>query len=411
MDETGRGTPAAGDVPDERGRLDELDRLDDAALRAIAYGRTASDTDRMRADAAARILASRADRAREADAERATAAPAASGATPGDAAAPADGLDEDADDRPSWWTRSRRIGAAVLVGAFVVGLGLSVVGERVVAALASDAPGVFDEPAPADEQTIVGEMLGTVGGGEARLLTTVDGFEIYALRTGPGGLLFQESTLGPHVCLGARDPEQRVRFIIDSCVPEPVFREQGIAGVMPGFVFGMVDSVPTLTVAVVFEWSPRGVLTIRTADDELLDQLADITEYEPVVPAPTPPGDDQASGDEPALFSTVRELPVNTTIAEQLVPFAGPLELGPAELGAASVNGAQLVFFASVHEGPDDVGSRVCLSAGTTAAFRDLECVDESEFRANGITLRGSGDFATVTIRLDPSGEPDVRFD
>lgn len=212
MDESGRGTPTAGDAPDDLDRLDDLSQLDDSALRAIAYGRTASENDRMRADAAARILASRADRAREAEAARAAAAPGAGGATPGDAAGATDDLDEDADDRPSWWTRSRRIGVAVFVGALVVGLGFSAVGERVVAALGPDALEVFDEPAPANEQAVVTELLGSVGGGEARPLATIDGFEIYALRSAPGGLLFEATTLGPQVCLGARDREQVVRF-------------------------------------------------------------------------------------------------------------------------------------------------------------------------------------------------------
>ena len=252
MDETGRGTPAAGDVPDD------LAWLDDASLRRIAYGRTTTENDRMRADAAARILASRADRAREAEAARAAAAPGAGGATPGDAAGATDDLDEDADDRPSWWTRSRRIGVAVFVGALVVGLGLSAVGERVVAALATDALEVFDEPAPANEQAVVTELLGSVGGGEARPLTTIDGFEIYALRSAPGGLLFEATTLGPQVCLGARDREQVVRFFFSECVPEPVFREQGIAGVLSGYVFGVLESTPTQSVALVVEWSPRG---------------------------------------------------------------------------------------------------------------------------------------------------------
>ncbi len=382
---------------------DDLVWLDDAALRAIAYGRTASENDRMRADAAARILASRADRARKAEAAPAAAAPGGGGATPGDAAGATDDLDEDAGDRPSWWTRSRRIGVAVFVGALVVGLGLSALGERVVAALAPDPLDVFDEPAPANEQAVVTELLGSVGGGEARPLTTIDGFEIYALRSAPGGLLFEATTLGPQVCLGARDREQVVRFFFSECVPEPVFREQGIAGVLSGYVFSVLESTPTLAVTFVFEWSPRGELTVRDASEQLLGEV--------VVPAPVPPNAALPPGEEPALYAALRELPVNITVGEQLVPFAGPVELGPAELGAASVNGAQLIFFGSVHEGPDDVGSRVCLSAGTTAAFRDLQCVDEAEFVATGVTLRGSGDFATVTITLDPSGEPDVRFD
>lgn len=397
MDETGRGTPASGDAPDD------LDRLDDAELRAIAYGRTASENDRMRADRAARILASRADRAREAEAAPAAAAPGGGAATPGDAAGDTGDLDEDADDRPSWWTRSRRIGVAVFVGALVVGLGLSALGERVVVALAPDALDVFDEPAPADEPARVTEFLGSAGGGEARLLTTIDSFEIYALRSAPGGLLREATTLGPQVCLGARDTELRVQFFFSECVPEPVFRDQGIAGVLSGYVFGVLESTPTIAAALVIEWSPRGELTARDASEQLLGEV--------VVPAPVPPNAALPPGEEPALYAALRELPVNITVGEQLVPFAGPVELGPAELGAASVNGAQLIFFGSVHEGPDDVGSRVCLSAGTTAAFRDLQCVDEAEFVTTGVTLRGSGDFATVTITLDPSGEPDVRFD
>lgn len=405
MDETGRGTPAAGDVPGD------LDRLDDGALRALAYGRTTSENDRMRADRAARILASRSTSAREAEAARAAAAPDAGGATPGDGAVTTDDLDDAAHDRPSWWTRSRRIGVAVFVGALVVGLGLSALGERVVAALAPDALAVFDEPAPANEQAVVTELLGSVGGGEARPLTTIDGFEIYALRSAPGGLLFEATTLGPQVCLGARDREQVVRIFFSECVPEPVFREQGIAGVLSGYVFGVLESTPTLAVTFVFEWSPRGELTVRDASEQLIDPVAGRPDTEVVVPAPVPPDEALPPGEEPALYAALRELPANATIAEQLVPFAGPVEFGPAELGAASVNGAQLIFFGSVHEGLDDVGARVCLSAGTTAAFRELQCVDEAEFVATGVTLRGSGDFATVTITLDPSGEPDVRFD
>ncbi|MGY6498606.1 MAG: hypothetical protein ACXIUP_10310, partial [Microcella sp.] len=336
MDETGRGTPAAGDAPDD------LDRLDDAELRAIAYGRTASENDRMRADRAARILASRADRAREAEAAPAAAAPGGGAATPGDAAGDTGDLDEDADDRPSWWTRSRRIGVAVFVGALVVGLGLSALGERVVVALAPDALDVFDEPAPADEPARVTEFLGSAGGGEARLLTTIDSFEIYALRSAPGGLLREATTLGPQVCLGARDTELRVQFFFSECVPEPVFRDQGIAGVLSGYVFGVLESTPTIAAALVIEWSPRGELTARDASEQLLGEV--------VVPAPVPPNAALPPGEEPALYAALRELPVNITVGEQLVPFAGPVELGPAELGAASVNGAQLIFFGSVHE-------------------------------------------------------------
>lgn len=275
MDETGRGTPAAGDAPDD---LERLAQLDDESLRALAYGRTTSENDRMRADRAARILASRADSAREAEAARAPAAPGAGGATPGDVAASADDVDEDAGDRPSWWTRSRRIGVAVFVGALVVGLGLSAIGDRVVAALAPDALSVFDEPAPANEQALVTELLGR-GGGEARLVSTIDSLEVYALRSRPGGLLFEATTLGPQVCLGARDREQVVLFFFSECVPEPVFREQGIAGVLSGYVFSVLDSTPTIAAALIVEWSPRGELTVREASDELLQQLENPTEY------------------------------------------------------------------------------------------------------------------------------------
>ncbi|HET8957935.1 MAG TPA: hypothetical protein VFM95_05720, partial [Microcella sp.] len=127
-----------------------LERLDDAALRGIAYGRADSDNDRMRAQRAARILADRASRT-PASASRPTStvdpAPQQSGPEQLDAHA-----DDGSDDPPGWWRSPWRLGAVALTVGVAVGVAAGVGIPAAVDATAPDSLAVFDRPAtPLDD--------------------------------------------------------------------------------------------------------------------------------------------------------------------------------------------------------------------------------------------------------------------
>ncbi len=242
MDETGRGTPAAGDVPDD------LDRLDDAALREVAYGRVDSETDRMRSDEAARILLSR--KGNVGDDTRGEPGPSVHRSST-DSESPVA-------DVPTRSAGTRALGGALLVTGLVagtgIGVGVALGAEQFLEGLQPDSMAVFDREGTADEIAVASDRLGP-GNGQARIIATIDDVQVYGMSTS-ANVWFAAGYIPSHVCVTATAPD--TRFPIVSCVPELLFRERGIRGELSGVAADGLESAPELTRVITFDWGPRG---------------------------------------------------------------------------------------------------------------------------------------------------------
>lgn len=363
----------------------ELDALDDDALRQLAYGRSPSPTERMRADRAARILATRAARARTADAIPAGAAPApapsprAAGAADGAPLLEEDAADADDDARAA---RARRRGtvAALAIGALVAGVAVGAAIEPVSQSLAPDSLAVFDRAATEAEEALARQVGGSEGGNEVRLLTTVGATEIYALRSAGFGY-FGTEDLGESICVIATEPNRS--YFPQSCVPVRVFAERGLTGFLPGFSGGDLQDIDTV---LSFTWGPRGDIDVSDDSAALL-----------------PPLDERYSDEERALGLDIGAI----RVLEGLPQIDGSdAQLQRAEIGPAQISSVGSSLFLGTVEPRSGDGRQVCLYSLVAGAVRASVCASLDLFRQQG--LRGSFEIGTGTV--DAVWLPDGTF-
>lgn len=264
MDETGRSAPAT--PPGHDPSPDDLESLDNVALTRIAYRRADSVTERMRAERAARILASRADRAREAATARVPAArpDVIDNAGVTDRADVTDNAEDDEHSRP-WVTRARVIGAGVLIASLAVGGALGLGIDRAIGQLAPDSLAIFDRAQTDGEATVAAELseLEFLFAGEEpdlRQLATIDEVAVFAQLL-PVDFGTPRSDVGERVCVYAVDAAEGdagSSFFAPHCVPRGVFERDGLASVLyevptNGFATP-ADEARAVSVA----WGPRG---------------------------------------------------------------------------------------------------------------------------------------------------------
>lgn len=390
--------PARGDAPDG------LDALDDAALRGVAYGRADSADERMRADRAARILASRGDRLRGQSAATSaaptgTSQPAAGdGATPGSAARPSDVDDAEPDERPSWWTRSRRIGAGLLATGLALGLAIGIGGERLVTALSPDSLAVFDrEPTDVDEFASDGTFGFFLG--ETRYLDTVGGVDLYAVRT-DDDVMFGTGQLGPQICLMAT--AVNLQFVPANCTPEEVFRTQGMAGTLVAFDTTGANSTGLSTIARVLtvEWGPRGgPRAVDVSDTVLSDDDGPVTPLQ------------RATGEDLPLVQELAQLEVDGEVASALATELPPASLGPALIQSISTDAlGQFDLYASLHpEGSEP--PQLCATLIVASGNRVVQCTSLDEFRDRGLRVSVDSDGAETVIQFDADAGSNVTIE
>lgn len=376
----------------EPDRDDALAALDDATLRGIAYGRADSETERMRAQRAARILADRASRAAAAmPAATATGAPPLPGALAGAVTQGAANQSlDDGEELPRWWRSPWRVGAVALAVGAVVGVAAGGAIPAVITATAPDSLAVFDRPAtPMDDGQL--EQLYGHSIGETRLLGTLDDVNLYAVRStsefifGSGG--------GPQICVFATS--ERGAFLPSSCVAETLFRERGLAGTLISFRTGsFADSTSDADRFIDFTWGPRGDIVAR-----------DVTERLREADALSP--DDLAAGEGLAITDQIRDAPVDDAVAAQLRGIVEPARYGPAQVSASSAGSLRFQAFASVHPSPSSGGeARVCLTVMNDDTALGSSCAPVSDYEEFGLEVVA----ASTTVTLSPGGQTLFRF-
>lgn len=362
----------------------DLDALDDAALRGIAYGRVDSDEARMRAEAAARILASRGAPAAPPTGQHAP--PTTPSEQPGtqpaqrdrDDANPEAPTTDDASSRRRW---STPVVAGVAAAALVLGLVGGALADRALPTLGGDdSLAVFDREPTSAERDHAAALFGPEAPADARNIGSVGLTEVYAVRIEGAGFYGGES-LGAQVCMSGEAPG--IYFPPEVCTPEEVVRVHGMQGVLRGIdqATANFDVVQLIR----FEWGPRGGLTASDATELVLgDGASRFSE------------DDVAEGLD---IAAVRAL-------ERLPRFSGSDErLGRALIGPAVVGQLDTTLFVGTVEPAAGDSRQVCVYSLVRGSSRASVCASLGQFRREG--LRGSYPLpdGQVFVTYDPSGE------
>ena len=371
-----------------------LDTLDDATLRSIAYGRADSDTERMRAQRAARILADRGDHERGADAPTSEAAPAPEPITRASNADSVEG-EEPAVGRSS----SRAVGAALLIGGLVVGLAAGIGGERLVNGTAPESLAVFDREATDDDYFATEAALGG-SFSDTRLIGTVDDVRVYAVRV-PAEALFGSTSLGPQICVAAA--EDIVQYPLPVCVAESGFAVTGLTGVIGGI---NLESLPNENGerpnerAISIEWGPRGEPRLSDITDDvrasIVNRFSD---------------DERAVGEDLLLTQGLRELPPDPRMAERLRNDGIVPTVGPAIIADLSTPGlGRIVVFGTIAAEPSQA-TAVCLTViRSEIGWRDSECTDLDSFRSRGFRMPIEHDGGLTTVVLNPGAGTSIEL-
>lgn len=244
---------------------DDPSALDSDTLRRIAYGREDAVGGVTR-EAAGRELARRAPTVSP------TPTPARADAR-NLASAETDEADANDDEHPRpWATRTRVIGAGVLIASLAAGGALGLAVDRTIDQLAPDSLAIFDRPQTDGEATAAAELnaLEFFFGGEVpdlRQLAGVDEVAVFAQLL-PVDFGTPRSDVGEQVCVYAVDGGDPSSFFAPHCVPRGVFERDGLASVLyevptDGFATP-TDEARAISVA----WGPRGD---ASADLYLLD--------------------------------------------------------------------------------------------------------------------------------------------
>lgn len=422
MDHGGRARDADIDARNEviaPYTLSTLESLDDDALREVAYRRADSDADRMRARAAARLLASRT--ASRPDNSAPNAAPGSThkhqadnntGISPGvvplnveqgpvqDERDDLEGLDDAEESAARRTQRRRTVLAGVIVASLAVGAVAGIVIERTGAAAGEDSLAVFDRPATPQEIGLLSQTFGPGIEGDVRLLREDPLLSAYGVRiTSPDRFFFGVAEGGPQICVIAVSEEQN--FFPNSCVPEVIFRDQGLSGFLPALNYTSLN--PELTGGIGFQWGPRGGIELRDYTDELLGAAEDRFSEE-----------DLARG----LDLTAIRLLENNTLVSTADLGVEDVELGPAEIGRV---GSTLIL-GSVRQPTllvrdpkgetrpvDEVQRIVCLSPLRDGQVVGTFCASMGQFREEGLRATFDADLGTVEVTWSPRGDLSVE--
>ncbi|RZS57700.1 hypothetical protein EV141_1418 [Microcella putealis] len=366
----------------------DLDRLDDVALRGIAYGRADSEIERMRAQRAARILADRASAASAAAGRpRATIDAPSQQPRPDQAGA---NTDEDSDDPPRWWRSPWRVGVAALTLGALIGGALGYGVPALIENTAPDSLAVFDRPAtPMDDgqlEQFYGQRIG-----ETRLLQTIGDIRLFAVRS-TSEFIFGSGN-GPQICVFATS--DRGAFLPSNCVAETLFRERGLSGTLISFRTGsFADSTSDADRFIDFTWGPRGGINAR-------DVTRELREADALSP------DDLAAGEGLAITEQIRTLAVDSTVATQLEGIVPPASHGPSRVSSASSGNLRFQAFASIH--PDRAGdseAQVCLTVMNDDTPLGSSCAPVSGYEREGLEVRA----ASTIVTLSPSGQTLFQF-
>lgn len=168
---------------------------------------------------------------------------------------------------------SRRAIAGLAVAGLAAGVLVGAGTGPLLQAASPDSLAVFDrESTPADE---LAPGVVTYGPFSAsRLLTEFDDVRVFAVRADQN-LRTGLDDLGPLICVSAAAPG--MEFVPTSCVPEEVFREQGMRGVLRGLApAGSAGGYRDVERVLSVEWGPRGGPRIVDMTDSAVVALDDL---------------------------------------------------------------------------------------------------------------------------------------
>jgi len=289
---------------------------------------------------------------------------------------------------------SRRAVAGLAIAGLAAGLLIGAGTGPLVRAVAPDSLAVFErESTPSDEVVPGSQVLGTFTA--TRLIGEVDDVRVFAVRTDrdPSTGIQARDDL---VCLAAAAPARQ--FVPSTCVPEEVFREQGIRGVLRGLapaasVAGYRDVERVLAV----EWGPRGGPRIIDMTDSAVVALDGLFTNEEL-----------ALGADIPLVQSLRSSATAEWAADEInaltelpAAIAGPVSYGEAgypELGATEL-------FASLHPPAGDEEAHVCLSVRVEGEFVAWQCNPLETVRIRGVRVVVEHDGGQTAFRIGANNE------
>ncbi|MFN3708079.1 hypothetical protein [Microcella sp.] len=343
---------------------DDLAARDTEALMAIAFGRPTNEQGRARAREAAAILQERAARRN---------GPGAADLEP---LPPPVAVDEP-EREPRWRARRRTtVGlVALLCACTLIGVFIGSAAERWGAAGAGDSLQVFDRTATLEELDMLTRVFGPGREGDARLIHTAESLSLYGVRflsDSNGGI-----NTGPQICVVAL--ADGFLQTAEQCVPEAVFREQGVTGFFP-----LVDRgiYPSVLGGFGYTWGPRGDIEVRDLSSSLnASAIYSAQELAQGLDVPSI----QALGIARPLANT------GLTLHD--------VELGPIQIGA--VGSVALLGTTRMAAGPD-APRIVCLTAMHSRETIADACTPMDQFREEGLRERIEFGGSTFTVDWSP---------
>lgn len=384
-----------GDGDAQEADLDRLEALDDDALTRLAYDRADSATDRMLAQRAARILASRRPTPPlspvAGSAPRRDSPSVGAELTASDDDDEEEGLETRREDARRRWRAAAAAGVAIAVLATAITLTL----PRTPAAFA-----IFDDESSASESEFAA-LLANAGErllSPARVIATTpltDGgrLDLVAYRQGREGdpAERREACVTLFGMLG--EPGASPRRWDRSCVPEEAFLSGGIAG-----------TLELTGVEIRYAWPASA------SDPETGLPLAPALAYEPT--GPTSVAEALALGGEAlgALRpSTEAEPPPLVASIMTVVRPTGPVLLGPTELTRVGDDEAILIGYVTPGSLPGAELSVCAVAVRLGVAWGEIDerCVPVSTFAAVGLGTQQSPNagVGTFSYRWEPWGQ------
>ncbi len=289
---------------------------------------------------------------------------------------------------------SRRAIAGLAVAGLAAG-GLVGAGTGPLLQAASpDSLAVFDrESTPADE---LAPGVVTYGPFSAsRLLTEFDDVRVFAVRADQN-LRTGLDDLGPLICVSAAAPG--MEFVPTSCVPEEVFREQGMRGVLRGLApAGSVGGYRDVERVLAVEWGPRGGPRIVDMTDSAVVALDDLFT-----------DDELALGADIPLVASMRSSAAAEWATDEINALTElPAAIaGPVSYGESGYDGLGITeLFASLHPPEGDEEAHVCLSVRVEGEFVAWQCNPLETVRIRGVRVVVEHDGGQTAFRVGPNNE------
>ena len=291
-------------------------------------------------------------------------------------------------------TMSRRTIAAIAATGLTAGILLGAGAGPLTEAVAPDSLAVFDrESTPVDELAPGVLTYGLFSA--TRLLTEIDDVRVFAVRA-EQDLRTGLDDLGTLVCVSAAAPG--MEFVPTSCVPEEVFREQGLRGVLRGLApTSSVTGSRTVERVLTVEWGPRGGPRIVDVTDSTVVALDDLfTDNELALGADIP------------LVLAMRDAPIADDVADEinaLIELPAAIA-GPVSYGEAGYDGLGITeLFASLHPPEGDQEAHVCLSVRVQGEFVAWQCNPLETVRIRGVRVVVESDGGQTAFRIGPNNE------